>query len=103
MVDLTFGLVLNYSSRFDSVVSHAHLNSIELWIFHAEVCIRDVGPSAGNVDRMARRGEQLNPPAAPRRELKAGSISRWQVRVGSKGTSREFNVRVDAHRMHACV
>jgi len=85
------------------VVAQAHLDSVELWIPHAQIGVGDVPPSAANLNKLPPFSEYLNSAATPRREVEVRGVSRGEVGVGAYGATRQFDVWRGASRMQAGV
>jgi hypothetical protein len=69
------GVFIVWPHLFEPVIAHAHLDSVELWIPNAQICIGDVPPIAANFDRLLAFCEYLNSTATAGGEVETRSVS----------------------------
>ena len=85
------------------MVAHAYLDSVELGVPGTQIGVGDVRPSAGDVDKLAALGKDLNAAATACGEVKIRSVSGGEVGVGAHGAPGQFDVGREMAGMEARV
>lgn len=78
------------------VVAQSKLNTVELRIIRAKICVRRLQPLQSEVQCLFPPGEYINSATTSRRDVERGCISRRQISVRNEASARSFKIGLDA-------